>query len=207
VIVVVLVTAIIENSRDGSILSSRRIKLSVSISQFQTTGIREMYKLVIAAISFFALYLVFHFVNHRNDDVQSSQTETQAEEQYVTGVASLISSAPANASVSILEPIDGAVLSSPISIKFGITNMQVAPAGTNVENSGHHHLLIDMDELPDLSLPLPATEQLVHFGKGQTQTQIELSAGTHTLQLLLGNYLHIPHDVPVISEKITITVQ
>ena len=85
--------------------------------------------------------------------------------------------------------------------------MQVAAAGTNIENSGHHHLLIDMDELPDLSTPLPATEQLVHFGKGQTETQIELSAGTHTLQLLLGNYLHIPHDAPVISKKITITVQ
>ena len=166
-----------------------------------------MYKLVIAAICFFALYLVFHFVNHRNDDVQSSQTETQAEEQSVTGVASLISTSPANAGVSILEPVDGAELSSPISIKFGITNMQVAPAGTNIENSGHHHLLIDMDELPDLRLPLPATEQLVHFGKGQTQTQIELSAGTHTLQLLLGNYLHIPHDAPVVSEKITITIQ
>lgn len=179
-----------------------------------------MYKLVIAAIGFLALYLVFHFVNHRNDEAQTSEIETaslatsraesaaaQVEEKANTAPSSLISSAPVNASVSIVEPMDGAVLSSPISIKFGITNMQVAAAGTNIENSGHHHLLIDMDELPDLTMPLPATEQLVHFGKGQTETQIELSAGTHTLQLLLGNYLHIPHDAPVISEKITITVQ
>ena len=166
-----------------------------------------MYKLVIAAVSFFALYLVFHFVNHLNDEAEVSQLAPQFEEESAANLAALISNAPANASVSILEPVDGAVLSSPISIKFGITNMQVSPAGTNVENSGHHHLLIDMDQLPDLSLPLPANEQLVHFGKGQTQTQIELSAGTHTLQLLLGNYLHIPHDAPVISEKITVTVE
>lgn len=166
-----------------------------------------MYKLVIAAISFFALYLAFHFVNHRNDEVDVSQLAPQTEDESVANLAALISRAPANASVSILEPVDGAVLSSPISIRFGITNMQVSPAGTNVENSGHHHLLIDMDQLPDLSLPLPANEQLMHFGKGQTQTLLKLNAGTHTLQLLLGNYLHIPHDAPVISEKITITVE
>ena len=83
----------------------------------------------------------------------------------------------------------------------------VAPAGVNVENTGHHHLLINLDELPDMSKPLPANENVKHFGKGQTQVRLALPPGEHTLQLLLGNYLHIPHDKPVLSEKITITVK
>ena len=76
-----------------------------------------------------------------------------------------------------------------------------------MENTGHHHILIDVDELPDMSMPLPTTENIVHFGGGQTQTTLTLSPGTHTLQLLLGNHLHVPHDQPVLSEKITITVE
>lgn len=122
-------------------------------------------------------------------------------------LASLVSTAPENARVYIIEPGNGAVVSSPVTIKFGIENMVVAKAGDNQENSGHHHLLIDLDELPDMSVPLPASEQIVHFGGAQTETVTELEAGEHTLQLLLGNYLHIPHDQPVLSEKITITVQ
>ena len=121
--------------------------------------------------------------------------------------SSLSSTAPSNAAVFIMQPGDGSTVSSPLTVKFGITNMQVRPAGDNAENSGHHHLLIDLDEMPDLSQPLPANEYIVHFGKGQTETTIELAPGTHSLQLLLGNYLHIPHDQPVISKKISITVE
>ncbi|MBT8140773.1 MAG: DUF4399 domain-containing protein [Gammaproteobacteria bacterium] len=107
----------------------------------------------------------------------------------------------------IISPSDGATVSSPLRVIFGLQGMGVAPAGSNIENTGHHHLLIDVDELPDLSMPLPATANLVHFGKGQTETLLELAPGTHTLQLLLGNYAHIPHSTPVLSEKITITVK
>ena len=145
-------------------------------------------------------------------DTSNSQAESAAapavtETEPATVPASLISTSPEGAAVFIMEPGDGMTVSSPVTIKFGITNMQVAPAGENIENSGHHHLLINVDELPDMSLPLPATDQIIHFGAGQTETTMEFKPGTYTLQLLLGNYLHIPHDKPVISKKITITVE
>jgi len=92
-------------------------------------------------------------------------------------------------------------------VVFGLKNIGVAPAGIDKKNTGHHHLLIDTDELPDLTKPLPATDKIKHFGGGQTETEITLSPGKHTLQLLLGNYAHIPHSKPVISKKITITVE
>ncbi|RJG40185.1 DUF4399 domain-containing protein [Motilimonas pumila] len=118
-----------------------------------------------------------------------------------------VSSAPDNAKVYIISPADGDTVTGPVTVVFGLENMGVAPAGVNKENTGHHHLLIDVETLPDLSLPLPATEQVKHFGAGQTQTQITLKPGKHTLQLLLGNYAHVPHQQPVMSEKITIMVE
>jgi len=138
--------------------------------------------------------------------IESEETAKQAETPS-TIPAELISKSPENARVFIIEPIDGARVSSPVTVKFGLENMSVAKAGDDTENSGHHHLLIDLDELPNLSAPLPATEQLIHFGGAQTETTIELAPGEHTLQLLLGNYLHIPHDQPVMSDKITISVE
>jgi hypothetical protein len=85
--------------------------------------------------------------------------------------------------------------------------MGVAPAGIIVEQTGHHHLLIDQSVLPDLTQPLPASEHIVHFGRGQTETDIRLKPGPHTLQLILGNHYHIPHDPPVISQKVHIVVE
>lgn len=106
-----------------------------------------------------------------------------------------------------IEPTEGAVVSSPIRVVFGLSkNWGVAPAGFDKDNTGHHHLLINTD-LPDLSLPIPADDNHRHFGGGQTETEIELPPGQHTLQLLLGNFSHIPHAEPVLSEKITITVE
>jgi len=119
----------------------------------------------------------------------------------------LVSKSPPDATLYIIEPIDGATVSKTFKVIFGLSGMGVAPAGTNIENTGHHHILIDMDKLPDLTKPLPATDQIRHFGGGQTETELTLSPGEHTLQIILGNYVHIPHDKPIISEKITITVK
>ena len=113
--------------------------------------------------------------------------------------------APEGASVYFVSPADGASVTSPVKVVFGADGVAVVPAGDPAENSGHHHLLIDTG-LPDVTQPIPKDAQHVHFGKGQTEAEIELPAGTHTLQLLLGDYLHIPHQPPIASEVITITV-
>lgn len=112
-----------------------------------------------------------------------------------------------DAAVYFISPTDGAVVSSPVTVKFGLRGMGVAPAGVEKTNTGHHHLLIDVDQLPDLTKPVPADANHKHFGGGQTETQIELPKGQHTLQLLLGDQFHIPHNPPVKSERITITVE
>lgn len=114
--------------------------------------------------------------------------------------------APADAKVFIIEPKDGAEVSSPVTVKFGISGMEVAPAGTEKANSGHHHLLIDAP-VPDVSAPIPSDDNHKHFGKGQTEAAIELKPGKHTLQLLLGDQNHVPHDPVVKSDVVTITVK
>ena len=117
-----------------------------------------------------------------------------------------ISAAP-SAKVFIISPKDGAEVSSPFEVVFGLQGMGIAPAGINFPNTGHHHLLIDLDKLPDLKSGIPADAQHLHFGKGQTQATIELDPGEHSLQLLLGDWMHVPHETPVISEKINISVK
>lgn len=117
------------------------------------------------------------------------------------------STAPDDARVFFISPADGDTVSSPVTVSFGLEGMEVVPAGEEQDNAGHHHLLINLDELPAMDFPLPATDQVVHFGGGQTETELELPPGTHRLQLLLGDHLHIPHDPPVLSETITITVE
>src|SRR5262252_2903385 len=114
---------------------------------------------------------------------------------------------PAGAEVYIISPANGAKVHSPVHVVFGLKGMGVAPAGVKFENTGHHHLLIDTDPPADQSAPLPATDKIVHFGKGQTETTVTLPPGKHTLQLLLADHQHIPHAPPVISKKITITVK
>lgn len=121
--------------------------------------------------------------------------------------ADLRSPAPEDAEVYFIEPQDEARVATTFTVKFGLTGMGIAPAGINVDGTGHHHLLIDAAGLPDMTMPLPASEQLVHFGKGQTETQVTLPPGVHSLQLVLGNYLHVPHDPPVLSDRITVTVE
>lgn len=121
--------------------------------------------------------------------------------------ASNLSHASTSARTYIIEPSAGQTVSEEFTVKFGLSGMGIAPAGIDKEGTGHHHLLIDVDELPKLSDPLPATSQIKHFGGGQTETTLRLSPGKHSLQLLLGNYSHVPHDNPVLSEKIFITVE
>lgn len=114
--------------------------------------------------------------------------------------------APEGASVYIVSPADGDSVSSPVTVVFGLSGMGVAPAGTEKENTGHHHLLIDTD-MPPLDEPIPADDNHVHFGGGQTEVQVELEPGEHSLQLLLGDLNHIPHDPPIMSDAITVTVE
>jgi hypothetical protein len=114
-------------------------------------------------------------------------------------------SAP-GATVFIISPVNGSTINSPTTVKFGISGMAVVPAGLFPDNSGHHHLLID-SELENDDQPIPSDAGHRHFGKGQTETTIELEPGQHTLQLVLGDGSHIPHNPPVISEIITITVE
>lgn len=114
---------------------------------------------------------------------------------------------PKGAEVYIISPQDGAVVTSPVTVRFGLKGMGVAPAGVTFENSGHHHLLVDADPPTDMSQPIANNEHSLHFGKGQTETELKLKPGKHTLQLLLGDQLHVPHDPPVMSKKITITVK
>ena len=117
------------------------------------------------------------------------------------------SEAPANAGVYFVQPNDGATVDQTFKVVFGLRNMGVAPAGVEKSGTGHHHLLIDTDIPSDLSQPLPATDHVKHFGGGQTETEITLSPGKHTLQLLVGDHMHVPHNPPVVSERITVMVE
>lgn len=116
------------------------------------------------------------------------------------------STAPADARVYFISPRDGDIVTSPVTVQFGLKGMGIAPAGVAMENTGHHHLLIDV-EPPPFDQPVPADDQHRHFGKGQTEAVVALAPGPHRLQLLLGDHLHLPHDPPLISEAITVTVR
>jgi Domain of unknown function (DUF4399) len=118
-------------------------------------------------------------------------------------------SAPgANAEVYFISPSDGAVVQGPVTVRFGLKGMGIAPAGVKFDNTGHHHLLVDTDfsELK-LDAPMPATDKILHFGKGQTETTLTLSPGKHTLEIVLADYLHNSFDPPLHSKKIAITVK
>ena len=114
--------------------------------------------------------------------------------------------APPGAEVYFISPKDGETVSSPVTVRFGLKGMGVAPAGMQKDATGHHHLLIDAD-LPPLDQPVPTDDHHKHFGAGQTETVITLPPGKHTLQLLLGDFAHTPHEPPVMSPKITIEVK
>ena len=121
---------------------------------------------------------------------------------------------PAGAKVYIVSPTNSATVARNFKVIFGLTGMGISPAGitaegTPIPNTGHHHLLVDVVQLSSLAEPVPSTNavQIMHFGKGQTETMLDLAPGRHTLQLVFADHAHVPHDPPVISEKITVTVQ
>lgn len=115
--------------------------------------------------------------------------------------------APADAGVYFIEPADGATVKQEFTVRFGLRGMGVAPAGIAHPNTGHHHLLIDVATPPKAGEPIPNDAQHRHFGGGQTEVALRLVPGKHTLRLLLGDHLHRPHDPPVMSEEITVTVE
>lgn len=139
----------------------------------------------------------------KSDDSMPAAQEPSAD---AAPMAPARTPAPEGASVFFVTPADGDAVTSPVHIEFGIDGMEIAPAGTDKPASGHHHLLVDTD-LPDLDRPIPADAHHIHFGDGSTSTDLTLAPGEHTLQLLLGDYRHIPHDPAVMSGRITITVE
>ena len=114
--------------------------------------------------------------------------------------------APANAEVYFIAPKDGETVTGPVAVRFGLKGMGVAPAGLAFDGAGHHHLIVDA-KTPSLDAPIPADANHLHFGKGQTETTLELKPGKHTLQLVVGDHLHIPHDPAVMSKVISINVK
>ena len=124
----------------------------------------------------------------------------------VATTIALATHSPKNAKVYIISPQDGATVSSPFKVQFGLAGMGVAPAGVEKENTGHHHLIIDAP-LPPLDQPIPKDEHHIHFGGGQTEAMVTLPPGKHTLQLLLADQQHVPHTPPVYSVPITVTVK
>lgn len=118
-----------------------------------------------------------------------------------------LTASPAGAEVYIISPKDGATLNGTFKVQFGLKGMGVAPVGVDMPETGHHHLLIDVKDQPPMDAPLPTTDNIRHFGKGQTETELTLAPGRHTLQLLVGDKNHIPLNPPVESQKITVTVK
>jgi hypothetical protein len=114
---------------------------------------------------------------------------------------------PAGAKVYIISPKNGETVKSPVKVVFGLEGMGVAPAGVEKEKTGHHHLLIDTKLPADLEMPIPADDHDKHFGSGQTETSVALTPGEHTLQLLMGDAAHVPHNPPLASEAVRITVK
>jgi len=125
----------------------------------------------------------------------------------VIAVPTIVMATPSaqDAKVYVVSPKDGDTVSSPVTVIFGLSGMGVAPAGVDKKDTGHHHLLVDGEKLPDMKKPMG--QDVKHFGGGQTEATLDLKPGTHTLQLILGDKAHQPHNPPLVSEKVTITVK
>lgn len=138
-----------------------------------------------------------------NDAAEDSAAMAPAAE---APVAMPRSASVAETIVFFVTPRDEATVSNPVVLNFAVTGMSVAPAGDDTAMTGHHHVIIDA-ELPAMDMPIPADANHVHFGDGSSTTELTLEPGEHTLQLVFADYLHIPHDPPIYSDRITITVE
>lgn len=136
----------------------------------------------------------------------SSKTTKNLGAQALSKIGMDFTPSPAGAKVYIISPKAGETVTSPFKVQFGLSGMGIAPANTQVENTGHHHLLIDNPTV-DFNAPLPKTDQVRHFGSGETETMVTLKPGSHTLQLVLGDWKHQPHSPAVVSETVTVTVK
>jgi hypothetical protein len=126
----------------------------------------------------------------------------------IPAVALAETPATPGAVVYFISPKDGDTVTSPFKVQFGLSGMGVAPAGVDKPKTGHHHLLIDTTLSPqELKEPIASDATHVHFGGGQTETMLTLPPGKHTLQLVLGDWSHIPFDPPIVSPVITVTVK
>ena len=111
------------------------------------------------------------------------------------------------AEVFVISPAEGATVANPVTFQFGLRNKGIAPANVEWPNTGHHHMFINVDPMTlDMNEGIPATENILHFGGGQTEVTLDLPAGTHTFWLLLGDHNHVPHDPPVVSAPLTVTI-
>jgi len=113
---------------------------------------------------------------------------------------------PPGAQAYFISPANGQTVSNPVLVRFGLKGMGIAPAGIDMPNTGHHHVIVDKPQ-PPAGMPIPTDEHHLHFGGGQTEASITLPPGKHTLQLVLGDFVHSLHKPPVVSERITITVK
>lgn len=142
----------------------------------------------------------------RGGDTPPAPTEPAAAPQETSPPAYTRTPSNASAAVRFVTPADGDTVTSPFTVTFAASGMQVVKAGDDTPDSGHHHILVDTG-MPDMNLPIPADENHIHFGDGSSSTELTLAPGEHTLQLLFADHLHIPHEPPVYSEVITITVE
>lgn len=138
-------------------------------------------------------------------DALKDMAKQQANQQ-VESRLNLAQAAPANAKATIISPKAGETLTSPVKVVFGLSNMGVAPAGTNQTGTGHFHLLIDEPEI-NLAQPIPSNDRVIHYGGGQIEASVALKPGKHTLQLIMGDWKHLPHQPAVLSDKVVITVK
>jgi hypothetical protein len=142
----------------------------------------------------------------KTQKMMESDTAKGLKSKALSKIGADFTPSPAGAKLYFIEPKNGAELKSPAKVAFGLSGMGVAPAGVQSDNTGHHHVLIDT-ELADVNQPLPKSDNVLHYGKGQTEAMVKLAPGKHTLQLVLGDWKHQPHSPPVVSEKITVTVK
>ena len=154
----------------------------------------------------FFIVLISLMVSSCDTDKKNTETTQSNESMFIDAPKIQKKQAPSNAKVFFLKPTAGESISGPVDVEFGVDNIEIVPSGQDTPLSGHHHIIINAD-LPNMDLPIPANENYVHFGDGSSKTTLNLEKGEHTLQLILGDYLHIPHEPPIYSDKITIFVE